>query len=58
MDALNAEPRTLLVDIRAVAEVKSEGSPSLGKIMGKSVAVPFTKVSEEVQHFLSPYRRR
>ena len=32
------------MDIRAAADVKREGSPNLGKILGKSIAVPYTKV--------------
>ena len=43
LEALAAEPRTLLVDIRSLADVKAEGSPALGKIPGKAVAVPYTK---------------
>lgn len=47
LEALSAEPRTLLVDIRSAADVKAEGSPVLGKVLGKSLAAPYTKVAKD-----------
>lgn len=44
LEALSAEPRTLLVDIRSTGVVKTKGSPVLGKVAGKTIVVPYTKV--------------
>ena len=44
LEALQEDSSVLLVDIRSQASVKEDGSPALGRVAGKSLSLPFTKV--------------